>query len=143
MNWLKQNWFRVAIIGLLLLFMGGLFYWFAYRPANIRHECSWTRRVNPATPTENAITREEADASKIKFDLCIQELPVKQKTTRNGFDFSAFELSPYPSAIDKLNCESLLKKEHPVIPAKPEEVWYGEATKQDYEYCVREHGLWR
>ena len=34
-SWLKQNWFKVVILILLL----GAFYWYGIRPANIRIKC--------------------------------------------------------------------------------------------------------
>jgi len=40
MNWLKQNWFKLVIIIIILKVTFGAFYWYEWRPSQIRKECS-------------------------------------------------------------------------------------------------------
>lgn len=116
---------------LALLLIGGVFYWFAYRPAKIRHDCSWVRVVDPAKPAEPAITQEDVKNSQLEYDKCIVN-EAKPEDYQGGrkFFFSAFP------------CETKLEKERPAIPAKPERVWYRkEADKDEYNFCIHEKGL--
>ena len=39
-NWLKENWFRVGVLLILIIFAFGTFYWFEYRPIKIKETCS-------------------------------------------------------------------------------------------------------
>lgn len=39
MKWLKQNWFKLSIIIMILIIIGGIFRWFQWRPVEIRKEC--------------------------------------------------------------------------------------------------------
>ena len=55
-NWLRINWFRVSILVILLFVVGNSFYWFEWRPARIRHNCSWIERHSDAEPK---ITQEQ------------------------------------------------------------------------------------
>ena len=54
------------ILGLALL--AGWFYWFAYRPARIKHDCSWVKRHKNAIPARPAMTVEELKAKEIIVD---------------------------------------------------------------------------
>lgn len=40
MNLLKENWFKAGILAILLISIFGGFYWYEWRPAQIRKECS-------------------------------------------------------------------------------------------------------
>jgi hypothetical protein len=108
---------------LALILLGGLFYWFAYRPTQIRHDCSWVKRVNPSTPIQPAITKEDVEASKIKYNECINE-------RKNRGDL-----------FKGLFCDSLLKQERPIIFATPETYWYAKANQNEYNFCIHEKGL--
>lgn len=103
---------------LLIIIIGFLFYWYAYLPGKIRHECSWVRRVTTATSAQPAITKEDVENSKVEYDKCVNE-------GRGG----------------RLFCEYMLKQEGPAIPAKPEQVWYEKADSAEYNFCIHEQGL--
>ena len=38
-NFLKENWFKISIIVVILIVIGGVFYWFEWRPSQIRKNC--------------------------------------------------------------------------------------------------------
>jgi len=59
----------------MLLVGGGMFYWFQYRPAQIRHDCSWIH-----------VQRDEVPAIPPDPTVC------NQTTTVGGLD-----LTPFPS----------------------------------------------
>jgi len=111
-----------------VIIISGVFYWFAYRPAKIRHDCSWFKVITPAAPAKPAITKDEAVTSQLKYNECINN----QIKTDN----------PFLDALNnKYHCDGLLKQETPAIPAKPETYWYREAKKAEYDFCIREKGL--
>ncbi|MFA5169131.1 MAG: signal peptide peptidase SppA [Candidatus Paceibacterota bacterium] len=37
-NFLKQNWFKISILILIIIILGGSFYWYKYRPAQVEKE---------------------------------------------------------------------------------------------------------
>lgn len=40
MNWLKQNWFKVGVIVLMVVISASYFYWYEWRPNKIVKECN-------------------------------------------------------------------------------------------------------
>lgn len=121
---------QIIFIIIAFFLIGGIFYWFAYRPARIRHDCSWVKRVTPATPAQPAITKKDVEDGKREYDKCKKN----PQTPNDGSYLSIFE---------NLWCNDLLKKERLAIPAQPESVWYQKANKETYDFCIRENGLWR
>jgi len=118
-NLLYKKTFIFTILALILI--GGSFYWFAYRPTKIRHDCSWTKVTEPAKP---AVTKEEAEASRLKYDGC------KEREREDGNN-------PYGIKTTSF-CDISLKQESPAIPKK---VWYRKANKDEYNFCIHEKGL--
>jgi predicted negative regulator of RcsB-dependent stress response len=39
-TWLKENWFKVGLLIILIISVAGAFYWYSYRPTQIRKECA-------------------------------------------------------------------------------------------------------
>ena len=40
MDFLKENWFKVSFLAVVIVVIGGSFYWFQWRPQKIRIECN-------------------------------------------------------------------------------------------------------
>lgn len=38
-NFIKENWFKISILVLIIVMFGGAFYWFSVRPEQIKKEC--------------------------------------------------------------------------------------------------------
>lgn len=38
-NWLKENWFRIGWLAIFIITIAGSFYWYSYRPNQIKKEC--------------------------------------------------------------------------------------------------------
>lgn len=38
-NFLKQNWFRISLLSILVISIVGAFYWYEWRPDQIRKNC--------------------------------------------------------------------------------------------------------
>ncbi|GEM_PF-2341910 len=167
---IRNKTFIVSIF--LLLVIGGVFYWFAYRPAQIRHECSWVKRISGTSTYDldneyqrlfpektqqkktiiieksSAITKEEAEASQLEYEKCNKN-PQSYKHGRYISPLSSFDeefakvWGTAPVTSNDLFCDQFLKTERPEIPAHPEQIEYQKANKEQYEFCIREHGLWR
>lgn len=81
-EFIKQNWFKVSLLVIIVIIIGGAFYWFQIRPADIRKEClteaqKYSRSIaETELKLENegfAITK-KADYEKIeteKFNECL------------------------------------------------------------------------
>ena len=39
-TFLRQNWFKIGLLIIVIAVAGGVFYWFQWRPSQIRKECS-------------------------------------------------------------------------------------------------------
>lgn len=39
-NWLKENWFRVGLLAILVVLISGIFYWYEWRPSRIMIGCN-------------------------------------------------------------------------------------------------------
>jgi len=50
MNWLKENWFKIGLLIIVILSIGISFYWFSLRPAMIRGGCAVTKISGNYTP---------------------------------------------------------------------------------------------
>ena len=129
-TWIKENWFKIGLIAVLVIFIASAFYWFEYRPTKIRHDCSWFKMTSPATPAEPAITKEDVAASQIKYDECIKKYDVKPS---GNIFFDALN--------NKAQCNGLLKQERQAALAKSETYWHREAGKAEYDFCIHEKGL--
>lgn len=116
---------------LIFVLVVGVFYWFAYRPARIKHNCSWVRMVSPATPIIPAITKDEASNSQLEYNKCVASESKPENNQGVG----------YRSMWADFACGHLLKKESPIVPAKSEQVWYRKANKTEYDFCIHESGL--
>ncbi len=40
MLWLKENWFKTGLLGLIVIAIAGYFYWNEIRPNKIRNKCA-------------------------------------------------------------------------------------------------------
>lgn len=40
LNWFKENWFKISVLILFVIFFGIYFYWLEYRPNEIRKKCN-------------------------------------------------------------------------------------------------------
>jgi len=53
-SFLKENWFRISILSLIILLIGGSFYWYGIRPAKIKSNCAWVEEHLDAIPAQPA-----------------------------------------------------------------------------------------
>jgi len=122
-HFIKENWFKLSVIVIILALSGGAFYWFQLRPSEIKKECSWTKKINSATPAQSAITEEDVKNSQLEYKKCL----IKGSASENIFG--------------ALFCDNLLKIARGPIPSTPEQAYYKEATKNEYDFCIHSKGL--
>lgn len=122
---IPQN--MIAIL-LFLAVLAGTFYWFEYRPTQIRQGCSWVKRHEDAVPERPALTEEQ---------LWSKGLLIKCTSETNPKTESAI-----CNLINKSNKDTIQEYKQP-SPAKPAKGWFVMATDDEYESCIRSKGLTR
>lgn len=69
MNFLKENWFRITIVLLVLAIAGLSFYWYEWRPYKIRKECA----LNVGDLIKNAEVKDsDLPALEYVYSICIR-----------------------------------------------------------------------
>lgn len=38
-KFIKENWFKVGLIAIMIIFVAGAFYWYSWRPTQIKKRC--------------------------------------------------------------------------------------------------------
>jgi hypothetical protein len=114
----KNKLSKLSLAALIVLMIGGLFYWYEWRPAEIRRECSWVKVTVPEQPR---ITKEEALASmkSEEYLKCLND----NAEIKEGY---------------RRLCDLYLKEEQEHVPEK---IYYKKSQKEQYEFCTHEKGL--
>lgn len=125
-KFIKEN--KNAVI-VIIIVLGFLFYWFQLRPISIKKDCSW---VTETIPADVGVTKEQADANK-------KEFAEKCDTTKSYGKMSPEQyLEDYSKT--PLGCFRF-KKDTLERPPQPEKEVVREATKIEYDKCLRQNGL--
>lgn len=120
--------FLVALI--ILPISGGLFYWYEYRPAEIRRECSWVRKTEPAKPGQKALSENE-----------LRERGMLKECRKPDTDSSWLVERVYGICTHE-NDQIISQYKLDVDPI-PEKEWWEEAHRIDYEFCIKSKGIER
>lgn len=103
---------------LIFIFIGFFcFYWFELRPVLIKKECSWTTYTTAPIPAFAGITQEQADEMN------------KKKCS----------LDPLSNISNYFSCGKV-EPELPRPAEQPRKVKRN-ATQDEYQSCIRHHGL--
>jgi hypothetical protein len=124
---IAKNWFKLAILVIASLTVAGSFYWYEWRPTQIKHNCSWVKMHTNAIPAQPAIlgpSEEEIKARQDALDNC------KNSTNSKGINWDCINIRFTPE-----------RQAQPAQPAQPEKDWFREATKSEYDFCIHEKGL--
>lgn len=127
---MKKIFYIILITPVLLLILGFSFYWFEWRPVQIKHECSWVKMHTDAIPAKVGLTDSELEAKgliKTCLPAPIQEhgLPPLSNNYSPGCEFNNQDVE------DKY-------KPQKYVPARD---WYVPATKAQYNFCLHDKGL--
>lgn len=120
-KFLQQNWFKLVVLVIILVLIGGAFYWYEWRPTKIKKDCSW---VQKHSDTDIGLSKEDA---KIEKEKCIEE-------ANKNREYGTWGDLNYNSKIDV--CNSLWQS-----TPQPAKNWYEPASEKEYEYCLRKNGL--
>lgn len=121
------------IILITLVILGFAFYWFQLRPMIIKKNCSWFTQMEagkPAIPAFAGVTKEEADKQNTEFRA--------KNGCNNNSGKSSFEIG-----LNKIVCSTYFSEQtpRPAIPAEPDKEVTREATKSEYDICLKHNGL--
>ncbi len=103
----------IILIGIIIL--GLAFYWYEWKPTQIKKECSWFTNIIPA---DIGVTKEQAEVNKAKL--------LKECPTSN-------------SSLISVKCWAM--KDTVERPPQLEKEEIREATKSEYDTCLRQNGL--
>lgn len=121
----------LLVIPLVLIFLGAVFYWYEWRPIQIKHECSWVKKHRDAVPARVGKTEAQLKAEG-KIKTCP---PTPTLKPGQGYLQQLFESGFCNSDNQKVINENKPQK---YIPAK---TWYVKATKEEYNFCIHDKGL--
>lgn len=141
----KTNWTLVSlIIFILLCVLGGSFYWFEYRPTEIKKNCSYTTFTIPEV---QAISKEEAESSKSKNESCKEQSDTilnEVLPNLSGYDKWRRQQSDDLDAIDRWIVEEECDRRYPIkeeTEYQPQKEGRKDATEKEYNDCLRRNGL--
>lgn len=136
---IKLNNWKFIISVMLLLVLGGSFYWFQLKPNIIKRQCSWFTYTTqtPAVPAFEGVTKEKAE---IRF-IEMQKDNKQFYENMCGYGHSRDPLCKYTLASMNSSAKELEMPPRPAIPADPIEKVTRDASKTEYEECLRHHGI--
>lgn len=115
----------LALVGATIL-IGGSFYWFEYRPAQIRSQCSWTTDKKPDIPPFEGKTQEQADK---------ENAALIKKCAGKNIDETLL-------SVDTALCNIAGKiAPKPSRAGKQGEEYVRVSTEKEYTTCLRHNGL--
>lgn len=123
---IKENKKKILLTLLSLLLLVAWFYWFQYRPAQIKHDCSWIKRHSDAIPARPTMTETELRTKGVIRDCT------------NVYNDSF-------SNIDHLLCQDqnnkIIESYKQIKPAEPAKDWWVATSDEEYKFCLRDKGL--
>lgn len=126
----------ISTVLLLIIFVFS-FYWFAWQPSQIKHDCSWIKVTDLAVPAYSAMTEDELRAKGLLKDCTLptptQILP-KSSNVTNLFDY----LLPNLCEDNNKIIIQEYSKPHEEIPEK---ISWRKAEDEEYKFCLRDKGL--
>jgi|SRR3989338_5568526 len=127
-QFIKANQSAVIIAVVILILIGGWFYWFQWRPATIKHDCSWVKRHTEATLGRLAKTEEELNYCKAEC----QKLPSSTNLSPSGYQ---------PLFSSKQGCLDTCGRDAQAEQPTPAKDWWEPASSQEYSFCLHHKGL--
>ena len=128
---------KLALIGVGLLLTAFIFYWFQWRPSQIKHSCSWVKRTEDAIPERPALSEAELKAKGLlkNCSSLTNDPSTSDSRVTNFFD----------QLGKRSNCEGnnkwIIEDYKTAKPAKSAREWYVKSTDEEYKFCLRDKGL--
>ncbi|TRZ50709.1 hypothetical protein D4R99_05605 [bacterium] len=110
----KVNYLLFMVIILLLLF-----YWFQYRPSQIKHSCSWVKEIVSYKPARPAMTEKEL-----------------RENGKLGCESSKSE-----NSFLEYFCQETIREYKTASPEVQASEYWRKASSSEYNFCLRDKGL--
>lgn len=123
----------MVISTIFLITLIGLFYWFEYRPTEIKKSCAYTTFTIPEV---KEVSKEEAESSKLENEFCKEQIELNLNLN-DGEEINI-------RAIDRLFLEDECDRKYPIkeeTEYQPQKESRREATEREYNNCLRRNGL--
>lgn len=135
---IKVNKNKAPMILLVIFLISSLFYWFQYRPATIRHDCSWVKKHKNAVSARYAQTI--YDVPKTTLD------DLKKKNTIDKCAWESGSIGLLNEWLDHgKECQDknniIIRDLKIMMPAEQAKNWWIKATKEQYQFCLHDKGL--
>lgn len=127
----------IVITFLLLTLGGSMFYWYEWRPTQIKHDCSWVKVDVKAIPAQPAISVEELKARGMIKDCTIASPSPSSPSWLSKYNTNKF-VSPFSCEDTNQQVINNYKDYKPEIPAKE---WWRKATENEYRFCLHDKGV--
>lgn len=111
----------------MVILLAGAFCWYGIRSLLIKRGCATIKYIEPATPAITAISKEEAALNQKLLDQCLQQ------NNPSG--------NPYMGLFTTCGKYSDRSQERQAQPAKSAQEQTRPASNQEYQQCLREHGI--
>lgn len=126
LDWRKNRnlFLKVILFGIIL----GGFYWFQFRPAQIKHDCSWMEERSESIPAKPAMTETE-----------LRDKGMIQDCTKDSDSPNMF------IRMNKVACEQtnqqLIDEYKSPRDAVPSKSSWRRAASYEYQFCLHDKGL--
>ncbi len=134
MNFIKENHSKIALSITLLIVISGSFYWFQWRPMQIKKECSWVKNLTSGIPE---LTENQINQAKIDYQSCKKIIPSASTDIigQSFWDNINMNVEVNNCANKKQIAES---KPHLAVPPEP---YYTPANSTQSTFCLHSRGL--
>lgn len=109
------------VVIVVIVISGLLFYWFQLRPSNIKKSCSW---ITETIPADAGITKEQAEVNKKTYEECLAS---NWKCVRTKEQLNLGRIGLERDGVERM--------------PQPETEETRDATKKEYDLCLRQNGL--
>lgn len=136
----KVNKKIMFLITVAIFILTGWFYWFQYRPAKMKHDCSWVKETEAAIPAHQVMSEEELrEKGLIKECPIITPKPVPESNTMLK-SYEQNKAAVFMESCQQENQKIIDKyrKSQEEVPSK--ETWR-KAKDEEYRFCLRDKGL--
>src|SRR5258708_9953537 len=126
--------------------MGGVvfgFYWFSYRPTQIKKECDYVTKTKPAIPYRAAMTKDQMQKDGMIEDCDMSKNPFITAFDPNNnlsdtFKENRKQVFLHSCVVDNNKRIAKYTKEQKAEPAKQ---YLAPATTEEYKTCLRANGI--
>jgi len=79
MPWLKENWFKLGLLVILVISISGGFYWHTWRPTQIKQQCSAEARFDQRAIAEPDDSKRQ-EFINMYYNDCLMRFGLKSGT---------------------------------------------------------------